>query len=157
MKKGRRPQWRQVTFIQARAGDSQSNDQAEHRRDQGGFIFKERFCESNKGRFNKADEQRWGPGWYNLPWVSGQDLKFNFVIPKVRWLSKDPWSRYLLFPGRRTLRSLSSFLGPRTPSNTVLNSATHQHKSATSIHMPENEAYWLHLYPIHNHLKFAAC
>ena len=36
---------RSVTFIQARRGDSQPNDQAECKRDQGGFMFKGRFAE----------------------------------------------------------------------------------------------------------------
>ena len=40
MKKGRKPQQGQVTFIQARRGDSGSKDQAERVRDQGGFVFK---------------------------------------------------------------------------------------------------------------------
>ena len=47
MKKGRRPQRRQVTVIQARRGDSRSNDQAERVQDPGGFIFKGRFCRSD--------------------------------------------------------------------------------------------------------------
>ena len=60
MKKGRRPQRRQVTVIQARRGDSQSNDQAERVQHRGGFIFKGRFCRSDMGRFSQADE--WGGG-----------------------------------------------------------------------------------------------
>ena len=44
--KRRRPQQRQVTFIQARRGDCRSRDQAERVRDQGGFIFKARFVEA---------------------------------------------------------------------------------------------------------------
>ena len=35
-----------MTFIQARRGDSGSNDQAERQRDQGGFMFKGRFVEA---------------------------------------------------------------------------------------------------------------
>ena len=35
-----------MTFIQARRGDSGSNDQAERERDQGGFMFKGRFVEA---------------------------------------------------------------------------------------------------------------
>ena len=35
-----------MTFIQARRGGSQPNDQAEPERDQGGFIFKGRFVEA---------------------------------------------------------------------------------------------------------------
>ena len=50
MKKEGRPQPRQFTFIQARRGDSWSNNQAEGAQDQGGFIFKGRFCGSNRGR-----------------------------------------------------------------------------------------------------------
>ena len=100
MKKGRRPQWRQVTFIQARAGDSQSNDQAEHMRDQGGFIFKERFCESNKGRFNKADEQRWGPGLIQSALSIGAGLKVKFCHPQSQVVEQGP------------LKSLSSFSRP---------------------------------------------
>ena len=45
-KKERGPQPRQVTFIQARSGGGQPNDQAERQRDQGGFIFKGRFVEA---------------------------------------------------------------------------------------------------------------
>ena len=35
-----------MTFIQARRGDSGSNDQAERERDLGGFMFKGRFVEA---------------------------------------------------------------------------------------------------------------
>ena len=35
-----------VAFIQARRDNSQPNDQAEHKWDQGGFIFKGRFVEA---------------------------------------------------------------------------------------------------------------
>ena len=45
-KKETRCQRRWVTFIQARRGDSESNDQAERERDQGGFMFKGRFVEA---------------------------------------------------------------------------------------------------------------
>ena len=38
-------------LIQARRGDCRSNDQAEHLRDQGGFVFKGSFCRSYTGRF----------------------------------------------------------------------------------------------------------
>ena len=38
-KKGRRPQRRQVTFIQARRGDNRPNDHAEHAKGQGGCVF----------------------------------------------------------------------------------------------------------------------
>ena len=44
-KEERRPHQKPVTFIQARRGDSQPNNQAECKRDQGGFIFKGRFVE----------------------------------------------------------------------------------------------------------------
>ena len=55
MKKGRKPQKGQVTFIQARRGDSGSRDQAERMRDQGGFVFKGRFAEAIQ-----EDLSRWG-------------------------------------------------------------------------------------------------
>ena len=48
MKKGRSPQQRQVTFIQARRGDCQSNDQTDRLRIQRGFIFKRRFAEATR-------------------------------------------------------------------------------------------------------------
>lgn len=99
MKKGRWPQRRQVTFMQARRGDSRSNDQAEGIRDQGGFIFKGRFCRNHTGRFSRADEQGWGvPGWRNLPGASG-GTSSSVVIPEDRWFNNDR-------------RSLSSFSRP---------------------------------------------
>ena len=55
MKKGRKPQQGQVTFIKARRGDSGSKDQAERVRDQGGFVFKGRFPEAIQ-----EDLGRWG-------------------------------------------------------------------------------------------------
>ena len=54
MKKGRRPQRWQVTFIYTRRGDSQPNNQAEHAKDQGGFIFKGRFVETIREVFSQA-------------------------------------------------------------------------------------------------------
>ena len=100
MKKGRRPQWRQVTFFQARRGDSQSNDQAERMRDQGGFIFKKRFRESNKGRFSKADKQGWGPRLIQSAWSIGAGVKVQFCHPRSQVVQQGP------------LKSLSSFSRP---------------------------------------------
>ena len=54
-KKERRRQRRWVTFIQARRGDSESNDQAERERDQGGFMFKGRFVEAIREMVVKWD------------------------------------------------------------------------------------------------------
>ena len=54
-KKERRRQWRWMTFIQARRGDSESNDQAERERDQGGFMFKGRFVEAIREMVVKWD------------------------------------------------------------------------------------------------------
>ena len=44
-----------MTFIQARRGDSESNDQAERERDQGGFMFKGRFVEAIREMVVKWD------------------------------------------------------------------------------------------------------
>jgi len=54
-KKETRCQRRWVTFIQARRGDSESNDQAERERDQGGFMFKGRFVEAIREMVVKWD------------------------------------------------------------------------------------------------------
>ena len=51
--KERQRQQRSVTFIQARRGDSQPNNQAECERAQGGFIFKGRAVE-DKGNVSQA-------------------------------------------------------------------------------------------------------
>ena len=53
--KKRWPRRSQVTFIQARRGDSRPNDQAEHEMDQGGFIFKGRFVEAIREMLDRQD------------------------------------------------------------------------------------------------------
>ena len=47
-----------VSKIQARRGDSRPNDQAEHERDQGGFIFKGRCVEAIRETVVRRDV--WG-------------------------------------------------------------------------------------------------
>ena len=44
-----------MTFIQARRDDSRPNDQAEHKRDQGGFISKGRFVEAIRETLVRQD------------------------------------------------------------------------------------------------------
>ena len=44
-----------MTFIQARRGRRLPNDQAEHERDQGGFIFKGRFVEAIRETLVRRD------------------------------------------------------------------------------------------------------
>ena len=82
-----------------------------------------------------------GPRLMQSAWSFGVGRKVQFCHPQSQVVQQGPLRCYLPFPGPRTLKSSSSFLGPRTPSNTVLASATHQHKSATGIHMSENEVY----------------
>ena len=91
----------------------QSNDKAECMRDQRGFILRRGFAEAigedlvrwmNRG----GGILVWGwraLGWCNLPGVLGWDLRFSFVIPKVRWFSKGPWGVIFLFQAQG-LRSL---------------------------------------------------
>ena len=51
--------------------------------DQGGFIFKERFCESDRGRFSKTNEQQWGPRLMQSAWSIGAGLKVQLLsFPK---------------------------------------------------------------------------
>ena len=52
--KERRPQQKQVTFIQARRGDSQPNDQAERREGSGRRHTYREVCGSDKGHVNQA-------------------------------------------------------------------------------------------------------
>ena len=75
--------------------------------DQGGFIFKERFCESDRGRFSKANEQQWGPRLMQSAWSIGVGLSVQFCHPQSQVVQQGP------------LRSLSSFVGVRTPSITI--------------------------------------
>ena len=52
--KERRPQQKQVTFIQARRGDSRPNDQAERREGSGRLHTYREVCGSDKGNVTQA-------------------------------------------------------------------------------------------------------
>ena len=157
MKKGRQPRWRQVTFIQARRGDNQSNvmtrlstcriREASYLRR--GFV--KVIGEDLVRRMNSSGV----PGWCNLPGVSGRDLKFNFCHSRNQVVQQGPLRLLSYFSRLEAFEVFIFFSRPKDSFKyCVLASATYQHKSATVIHMPENEVYWLHLYPIHKHLKF---
>ena len=54
--KERRPQQKQVTFIQARRRDSRPNDQAERRKGSGRLHTYREVCGSDKGNVNQAGQ-----------------------------------------------------------------------------------------------------
>ena len=58
--------------------------------DQGGFIFKERFCESDRGRFSKANEQQWGPRLMQSAWSIGVGLSVQFCHPQSQVVQQGP-------------------------------------------------------------------
>ena len=115
MKKGRRPQRWQVTFIYTRRGDSQPNNQAEHARDQGGFIFKGTFVETIREVFSQAlcnFSLRWqlqlslgwegqagveGPGLMHSAWCIGVGLKVQFCCPRSQVVQQGPLKSLYFF------------------------------------------------------------